>query len=243
MIKVERARKDIGSISYNLLKRQNFSVKFKCRFYTMGYNNDMQYYHSEYIYNTNNGIMSTISLTPTSMIVIESNNEKIFLTETKKNKLVKKLTNMFTILEAYYNDDIDILVVSANGTQITNKFKEKITTVNLGKDKITFEAGLYNNSVVEVMVTINDKEPSIISLYDFVDMVYKLRSVNYTNFTMSLMNYMQRPDFGEYEKDLREEKFTVSPSIEFSTEGNKNTVFSELKTIPKESKNSKRVNW
>ena len=48
MIKVERARKDIGSISYNLLKRQNFSVKFKCRFYTMGYNNDMQYYDDEY---------------------------------------------------------------------------------------------------------------------------------------------------------------------------------------------------
>lgn len=239
MIKIERARKDIGSISYTLLKRQNFSIKFKCKFY----DNNTNYYHNEYVYNTPNGIQSTISITPNSYMVIESNNSYLYLTETKKNKVCKKLRNMFNILDAYYNEDIDILVVGSTGTYITNKFTDKEVLIKLGKDKIKFEAGLYNNSIVEVMITINDNEPSIISVYDFIETVYKIQSINYTNFTMSLLNYMGRPDFGEYEKDLREEKFTVSPSIEFSTYGTKNDNFSDLKTIPKENKSRRKVNW
>ena len=243
-MKIERARKDIGSISYNLLKRQNITVKFRCRFYnTSGYNGETQYYHNEYIYNTNNRVMSSINLTPNSYITIESNGETIYLNETRKNKIVKKLSNMFNVLEAYYNEDIDILVVDASGTHITGKFEDRITSIGLGKDKIIFEAGLYNNTYVEVMITVNNAEPSVISLFDFIELIYKLRSINYTNFTMSLLNYMQRPNFGEYEKDLREEKFIVSPTEEFSTNGAKNNDFDGLKTIPKEGKpSSKRVN-
>lgn len=209
---IRARREDVRTISIDILKRPSISVKFRTRLYYNGYKDQLTSYHSEYTYNTGNLSNINIDLNPNSYIQIQLNNgdkkEPLLLTEVSRNKFIKKLNKMAALLDAYDSEDIDIIKVNSSGSYIANIFGPNTTktSFSISKNKIEFEVILREEKCdVGIKFTVNGVT-SILSQYDFLDMYYKIRSINFIQLSMLLINYFGSPELGTNMTDFRTDK-------------------------------------
>lgn len=92
---VTRVKEDITAISYDILRRNGISVKFKVKTYYEGINKTQNYYYTNYIYNIKSERKSSININPKSYIQfdfgIDDGKSVFFLSEVYKNRFVRKL--------------------------------------------------------------------------------------------------------------------------------------------------------
>lgn len=210
---VTRVKEDVTAISYELLRRTGLSVKFKVKTYYEGINKQETYYYTSYIYNVSNKKKTSVSISPRSYIQFDFGTEDgkniFFLSEVYKNRLIRKLNKVAQLLDAYDNGDIDIIKVNQSGTHIDGKVPRE-TKISLGVHTaiITVEIREERNDVgVGIQI---DNMKAVISLYDFLDLITKLSTINYTEMSMLLLNHIGAPEIGSNEIDFRPTKIVSS---------------------------------
>jgi len=246
---VTRVKEDVTAISYELLRRSGLSVKFKVKTYYEGINKQEMYYYTSYVYNNSNKKRTSISIVPKSYIQfdfgIDDGKNLFFLSEVYKNRLVRKLTKITQLLDAYDNREIDIIKVNQSGTHIDSKIPRE-TKISLGSHFAIITVEIREDkSDIGVGIQI-DNMKAVISLFDFLDLMIKLNSINYTDMSMKLLNHIGPPEIGSNEIDFR-------PSKIISTEDREQefnsivmaTNSSELKNLasPVKPKSYNRTNW
>ena len=130
MYRISARKKDVKTLSLDIIKRNGLSIKFKTKLYYKGYS-DNEYYHKEYIYNQNKQMSINVNLNLNSFIQFNiSNNddnykEILIMTEVSRNKFIRKTSKLVGLIEAYESEDIDLLVVDSSGTHILSCFKNE----------------------------------------------------------------------------------------------------------------------
>ena len=222
---VTRMKEDISAINYEIFRRKNIIVKFRVKTYYETTNNNqssqLEYYHKEYVYNSNKRRMATMTITPKSYIQIDviNENEKnmFFMGEAMKNKFIKKLSKMVALLEAYDDHEIDIIAVDASGTHIKNGFP-KSEKVIMGKSEIHILTCIREELCdVGVALKFDTAGTVILSIYDFLELYYKLKDLNYNSTAILLLTYLGSPELGKHETDFRQPGLFES-DYEISTE-------------------------
>ena len=208
---VTRIKEDVTAISYELLRRNGFSVKFKVKTRYEGINKQDQYYYKSYLYNSGNKKRTSLTFSPKSYIQfdfgIDDGRNVFFLTEVYKNRLVRKLDQLLQLLEAYDCGEIDIIKVDSSGTHISNKFPREIK-VSLGNNTAIITTCIREEKMdIGVNIRFNDMSATI-ALYDFIELMTKLKDINYSMMGMLLLNHLGAPEFGTNETDFRPEKIT-----------------------------------
>lgn len=205
---VTRIKEDISAINCELFRRKGLAVKFRVKTYYETQDNQYEYYHKEYVFNSGNKRMGTMSIVPKSYLqfdIIENNTKELFfMSEAMKNKVVRKLNKMITLLEAYEDNEIDIVAVDASGTHIKNGFP-KSEKIIMGRSKVTVLVCIREEKCdVGVAIKFDDYNPIIIGLPDFFELYYKLKELNYTSTALALLNYLGCPELGVHETDFRQ---------------------------------------
>ena len=205
---IARMKEDYNAITFELFRRNGISAKFKVRLYNKDTNNNTYFYHNEYVYNCGRERNASISLSPSSYIQINYGDKNIFyMLEVVKNRFVNKVSKLVSILEAYDNGDIDIVKTDSSGTHINNQCPntEKIT---VGRNKMKCEI-IIRPDYGDVGVNVYFEKDQFVelSLSDFLDFYYKLKNLDYSMMTLSLLNYLGHPQLGVHEKDFRETQF------------------------------------
>lgn len=208
---VTRVKEDITALSYEILRRNGFSVKFKVKTHYEGVNKQNQYYYKSYLFNSGNNKRNSITFTPKSYIQfdfgVDDGKNVFFLTEVYKNRLVRKLDQLTQLLEAYDSGEIDIIKVDSSGTHISNKFPREIK-VSLGNNKAIITTCIREDKMdIGVNIQFNNMGATI-ALYDFLELITKLKDFNYSMMTMLLLNHVGAPELGSNETDFRPEKIT-----------------------------------
>lgn len=219
-MQVTRVKEDVNAISYELLRRNGLSVKFRVKTrYSSGLNNKETYYYTPYAFNTKNKKSYSINISPRSYIQFDFGTEGgtniFFLSENHKNKFIRNVAKQVAMLNAYEDGKIDIIKVDQSGTHISNKYPVK-EEMRLGVHVVSTVIVIRQDKM-DIGVQINiDKMSAVIAMNDFLDLITKLNSINYTSMTMSLLNYLGIPEDLEYNMvDFRPTKI-VSNDREFT---------------------------
>lgn len=244
---VTRVKEDITAISYEIMRRSGLSVKFKVKTYYEGINKIDSYYYTSYAYNSGNKKKNSVVLVPKSYIQFDFGTDDgkstFFLSEVYKNRLVRKLEKLAALLDGYDNKEIDIIKTDQSGTHIDNKVPTKIN-VNLGVHKASITACIREQKLdIGVIISI-DNMSAIISMYDFLDLVIKLKSINYTQMSMLLLNHIGAPD-QSHEIDFRPSKIVSNEDreTEFNSISRVNNDFNGLKVTNNDTKKYSSLKW
>ena len=243
---VTRVKEDITALSYEIIRRNGFSVKFRVKTHYEGVNKQNQYYYKSYLYNSGNRKRTSISFTPKSYIQfdfgIDDGKNVFFLSEVYKNRFVRKLDQLIQLLEAYDSGEIDIIKVDASGTHISNKFPREIK-FSLGNNKAIITTCIREDKMdIGVNIRFNDMSATI-ALYDFLELMTKLKDINYTMMSMILLNHIGAPELGSNETDFRPEKITgiENREKEFNSFAGNKSSLAELKN--KQPVTYNKTNW
>lgn len=210
-------REDITTVIYSILTRKGLSVKFKVKLYTKDKNQDEQFYHQEFILQKNK---ISINLAPRpylEWVLCHPNSEGakvvIYVTEVFKQRIVRKLTKIAQAFEAYDDGEIDILTVNATGTHIRSELSGTIKVV-VGVQTLLFTP-IFNESDSSVkMQIVAEGSEAYISVQDFLCLYYRLRELNFTQFTMQLVNYIGTGPLGHNQIDFRRDKVNQNIDID-----------------------------
>ena len=130
-VQIAARKKDVKTLSLDIIKRNGLSVKFKTKLYHKGYNDLPEFYHQEYIYNQNKQMSINMNLNLNSFIQFNiSNNddnykEVLIMTEVSRNKFIRKTAKLVGLIEAYESEDIDLLKIDSSGTHILSCFQNE----------------------------------------------------------------------------------------------------------------------
>ena len=244
---VTRVKEDVTALAYELLRRNGFSVKFKVKTHYEGINRQDQYYYKSYLYNSGNKKRTSITVSPKSYIQfdfgIDDGKNVFFLTEVYKNRLVRKLDQLVQLLEAYDSGEIDIIKVDSSGTHISNKFPREVK-VSLGNNTAIFTTCIREEKMdIGVNVRFNDMGATI-ALYDFLELITKIKDLNYSTMAMMLLNHIGAPELGSNETDFRPEKITgiENRDKEFNSFSSSRSPLDELKN-KQPTNNYNKPNW
>lgn len=220
---------NINSITVDIFKRSSFSIKFKVKLYQEYTHNNSQvtkFFHNEYKYNYGNNNRTSISLSPLASIIFEyyeeteSSSQKnlVFLNESFKNRFIKKISKLITILEAHDNMEINILKVNTNGTYINNNVPNNITIYN-GKTKIIVNT-VFREDISEIGVNLIINDVMIkLSMYDILEIYYQLKDFNFIDNSLNLINYIGRPELGTNVIDFRQNMVQIDDKDEQNSKG------------------------
>ena len=230
---VTRIKEDVTALSYEILRRNGFSVKFKVKTHYEGTNKQLQYYYKSYLYNSGSKKKTSINFSPKSYIQfdfgVDDGKNVFFLTEVYKNRLIRKLEQVVQLLEAYDSGEIDIVKVDSSGTHINNKFPREVK-ISLGNNKAIITTCIREEKMdIGVNIQFNNMSATI-ALYDFLELMIKLKSINYTTMTMMLLNHLGAPELGSNETDFRPEKIIgIDDNKEFNSFSPSKSPLDELK--------------
>lgn len=250
-IKIAPRKKDVKTLSLDIIKKNGLSVKFKTKLYHKGFNDLDMYYHQEYIYNQNHQMSMNLNLNLNSFIQFTISNdnykEDLVMTEVSRNKFIRKTNKFIGLVEAYDSEDIDLIQVDSSGTHIATCFKDMShIELSLNKKILKLQVIIRDEiGDVGILISIDDNN-SILSIYDFLDMVYKLRSINFITTALNLVNYFGSPDLGENTTDFRKDVPVNNDYYNVLSGGGSNTNnFDGLKSnnINNNSKTNNKINW
>lgn len=178
-------------LSYSILRRKQYKIDFKVKLYS-GENGEY-YYHNEYNYNLKNNTEGVVlKLSPSSAIYISDNetSDSIILSETCKNRFIRKSNKLIQILDAYDDGEIDIITVDSSGTHISNKIN-KIIEFNSVSGKIKCEI-FFNEENASPMVNIKSNNVNIImTIKDFILFFNSIKDISYSMMTIGLIDYSE----------------------------------------------------
>lgn len=255
-VQIAARKKDVKTLSLDIIKRNGLSVKFKTKLYHKGYNDLPEFYHQEYIYNQNKQMSINMNLNLNSFIQFNiSNNddnykEVLIMTEVSRNKFIRKTAKLVGLIEAYESEDIDLLKVDSSGTHILSCFQnESKAEVKINK-KIFYLQTIIREDVgdIGILLSIDEKEV-VLCVYDFLDLVYKLRSINFIETALNLITYFGSPDLGENATDFREDvpiRYDAENEIILNGGGRSSTNnFNGLKSnnTNNNNKTNNKINW
>lgn len=256
-IVISARKQDVKTLSLDILKRNGLSVKFKTKLYTKGFNDLPTSYHQEYVYNQNKQMSINMNLNLNSFIQFSfSNNddnykEVLLMTEVSRNKFIRKSAKLVGLIEAYESEDIDLITVDAAGTHIPGCFqKESVVDVKMNKKIISLRAIIREDQGdVGILISVDDSSV-ILSVYDFLDMMYKLRSINFLETSLNLVTYFGSPELGENATDFREDipvRYDAEQELNLTGGGrSKSNDFDGLKTnsiVNTNNKTNNRISW
>ena len=115
------------------------------------------------------------------------------------------------LLETYESGDIDIIKIDSSGTHINNCFgRDMISTqFRISTHLLKFEVIIREDKCdIGIYCKVDDVE-IIISEYDFMDFVYKIKSINFLQLSMELLNYLGSPELGTNLTDFRVNKTLI----------------------------------
>ena len=202
-------KEDITAITYDIFKRYAISIKFKIKTYYEDHNNQEVFYHSEYVFNSGNKRNANISITPKGYIQFDirdsdGNKKSFFMSEVFKNKFVRKVSQLASLLDAYDSNEIDIIKVDSSGTHISSNFPKSVKVL-MGKSSIDINTIMReekNDVCVELIF--DGYISAVVTILDFLDIYYKLKDFNFLNTSLLLLNYLGCPTLGKHETDFRE---------------------------------------
>lgn len=241
-------KEDIKTITDTLYKRKSVSAKFKVSLYPCN-----EYYHKEYIYNIKSIKSATLNLDMNKCIEISVPTDKsqyMILTEMDRNKLIRKVGKLVALLERYIDGECDILDVTSIGS--TNIAPWVNTVINptiklkILKNETTISL-IYDEELGEGINITSDVFNTFVKCEEFVELMYILKSINYSHMALELVTYMQSSEIGNNTMDFRHEvlfpkdnETQSQPSIS-SVRGD----FKGLNTIskPKPMSSKKAIQW
>ena len=187
-----------NSIVLTLFSKKDLSIEFKVKLYSSNGTTD-QYYHTEYFYRGKDNRNHTIKLTPYSYIQISNrdseNKSVVILNEVYKNRVVREMGKLASLLDAYDAGKIDIVDVGSNGSYIKSNI-EKVN-MTIGKVQILMNA-IFVDDGTGVSVYVNfDGIETVLSITEFLALFYRLKDVSFINMTVQLLSYYESPDVGE----------------------------------------------
>lgn len=250
-MRVTRMKEDITALNLEVFKKFGFVVKFKVKtYFDEGLNSKDIFFHREYVYNLNKKRGATISITPKSYLQIDVTNEtsrnSFFMSEVMKNKFIRQSTKIVALLEAYESEEIDIIKVDASGTHISKNFPNNIK-VKMGKSIIDITVILREEkNDVGVSLVFDNSFGVILSLYEFLELFYKLRDFNYLNMSMHVINYLGCPTLGTHETDFRDPGVLDTDYDDVpqnDVPDNPMKTFSEISQPRKIISTSNKINW
>lgn len=172
------------------------------------------------------------------------------MTEVSRNKFIRKTAKLVGLIEAYESEDIDLLKVDSSGTHILSCFQnESKAEVKINK-KIFYLQTIIREDVgdIGILLSIDEKEV-VLCVYDFLDLVYKLRSINFIETALNLITYFGSPDLGENATDFREDvpiRYDAENEIILNGGGRSSTNnFNGLKSnnTNNNNKTNNKINW
>lgn len=216
-IRIMKRTAEISSLSLTLFKRGRLSCKFKTRLYYEGFNSILTYFHSEYVFKSKRSKEDRmVNLSPNSFIHLEASDENknkfsILISEVARNKLLRKIHKMVAVLEAYETEELDLIDIDDGEAYITNKYGDIYSQISISKHKVEFNV-IIRDKLSDIGVSLHIDNIHIIdlSIHDFLDIMYKIKNVNYMSMTMQMILYLRRPDVGQYETDFRKTYDTFS---------------------------------
>lgn len=207
-IPISSRKKDVKTLVLDIIKRNGLSVKFKTKLYNKGFNDQNVYYHQEYIYNVNNLMNMNINLNLSPFIQFtlssDDNREDLIMTEVSRNKFIRKCNKFIGLIEAYDAEDLDLIQVDSIGTHIASCFRD-ISHVEISLNKKILKLDIILREEigdVGIQLTI-DKLYTVLSIYDFLDLIYKIKNINFLSVALSLITYFGSPNIGENSIDFR----------------------------------------
>ena len=232
---ITRIKEDITAISYEILRRNGISVKFKVKTYSEFLNSRSQYYYTTYVYNSKNNKKYSININPISYIQFDFGSDDgkavFFLSEVYKNRFVRKLAPLVKILDDYDNGDIDIIQIDKTGTHIDSRIKP--INIKLGINSVVAEIIIREDKIdIGVSLTINSMN-AILSMNDFIDLISKINSINYIELSLLLLNHVGPSDPWSNMIDFRPTKI-----MDNSRDGEINSIAPQKSSINSLNKNS-----
>ena len=194
-------RRGVKSLDLELLRRKGLVIKYRVKTTNKDQNGNESFIHKNIVYGKDK---ANISLNFERMFIEidisdESRKCTLLINEVARVRLLQKLNNLIGLVEAYYGEDIDVLVTGMYGTQINPKLKDvsnvsfKIGRNNEGKKSNLVVGLVYLEEIGDVKVALNiDGIDAVISLYDFLDLVYKIKNLNFQATAIAMLNYIGR---------------------------------------------------
>lgn len=201
-------KQDVKTLSLDIIKRNGLTVKFKVKLFNKGFNDIETLYHQEYVYNQNKqmNINVNVNLNPFIQFSISDDNYKeiLIMTEVSRLKFMRKSSKLIGLIEAYESDDIDIISVDASGTHIMSCFRNESSCEIKMNKKIVKISAVMREDTGDVGILFSIENSSVVlSVYDFLDMIYKIRSINFLDMGVKLISYLGMPELGENITDFR----------------------------------------
>ena len=211
-IRIAARKSDVKTLSLDILKRNGLAVKFKTKLYSNGYNNLPTYYHQEYVYNQNKQMSINVNLNLNSFIQFSISNNEInykellLMTEVSRNKFIRKISSLVGLIEAHDAEDIDLIKVDSSGTHIMSCFsKESKVKVKMNKKIVVLQV-VVRDEIGDIGISMDiDDSNVVLSSYDFLDLVYKIKSINFLETALNLATYFGSPELGSNVTDFRED--------------------------------------
>lgn len=251
-MRLTRITEDVTAITYDIFKRFGMTVRFKLKTYYEDHNSQSIYYHNEYVYNIGNKRQANVAISPKGYIQIDikdAENKKMsfFMSDLLKNKFVKKVTQLATLLDAYESNEIDIVKVDSSGTHISSNFPKSVK-ITMGRSIINVDTVMRTEkNDVGVQLTFDNSISITLALLEFLDFYYKLRDFNYANVSLLLLTYLGSPELGKHEVDFREQGIIDTAYNEsVIADSNRVNPMKELDSIkdPRQSVyTNKKINW
>lgn len=248
---VTRRKEDYTALNYELFKRKGFIVKFRVKTYNDLQNNQYEYYHKEYVFNTGLKRSATISLSAKGYIqadisMPDGSKQLFFMGEAMKNKFIRKVSKIVALLEAYEDHEIDIVTVDSSGTHISSKFPKSEKAI-MGRSTISVLVCIREEKCdIGIALQFDDINPVILSMNDFLELYYTLKDLSYSATTISVLNYLGPPELGSHETDFRRPGVLDVGYGEINTEStpmnNSMSDFNEIKDSQTLVSN-KKINW
>lgn len=203
-MKVSNKKELVTSVTYVLFKRKNIRLKYTTKLYNDSFDGKRVSCMSNYMYTSKHRTEDmNVQLFPMGWLVLELTSddnevmikESFALLDVTKNLFVRKMAKFSMMVESYLTEEFELI------DPTTGKLsKHAIREVDFvfGSAKINIGLCLMENATFGVKLTI-DKCESIVSSIDFLDIMYKIKNVDFVKYNMMMLNYfMTMPDDFEY---------------------------------------------
>lgn len=170
------------------------------------------YHHKEWSYRSKRASEDiSVNLSPYGWIILDIINDKnekdsAIISEIQLKMMMRKAAKFTSMIEGYEAGEYEIFDIQT-GRLISGIPGE--VDVSYAKMKLKFSIAILDSGLIGMTITVNDKMSTELSVYDWLDIMYKLRNIDYTQMNMLAINYLGSPDIGGKHMSQIGKKFDV----------------------------------
>lgn len=175
-------------------------MKYSCKLFKENSDATSTYFHKEYMYRSKRAKEDiSIILAPYGWLILEIMNDanekdSVLLTEILARIVMRKSSKFTAMIESYEVGEFDIFDSS------TGRLRAGIpgdVDVSYGKVNMKFGITIIDTGFVGIKITINNKMNIDLSISDWLEIMYKLKDIDFAQMNMAAINYIGSPEVGD----------------------------------------------